>query len=172
MTPDALLKAIPFAGPRAETFAEPLTRTFAEFDIDTAQRQSAFLANIAHESGSLRYVLEIASGNAYEGRRDLGNTQPGDGVRFKGRGLPQITGRTNYLECGRALGLDLIAQPELLEQPMHAARAAGWFWKTKGLAKLADGDQFGTLCRVWNGGYNGLDERIVHWIRIRKVLGI
>lgn len=172
MTPDALLKAIPFAGPRAETFAEPLTRTFAEFDIDTAQRQAAFLANIAHESGSLRYVLEIASGNAYEGRRDLGNTQPGDGVRFKGRGLPQITGRTNYLECGRALGLDLIAQPELLEQPMHAARAAGWFWKTKGLSKLADADQFGTLCRVWNGGYNGLDERIVHWIRIRKVLGI
>jgi putative chitinase len=165
---------MPFSGPRADIYADPLTLTFSEFDISTPQRQAAFLANIAHESGSLRYVLEIASGTAYEGRRDLGNSQPGDGVRFKGRGLPQITGRNNYLECGRALGLDLIAQPELLEQPLHAERSAGWFWKSKNLAKLADEDtrKFATICRLWNGGFNGIDDRIDHWLRIRKVLGI
>lgn len=172
MTPQDLLRMMPFAGPRADTYAEPLTRTFAEFDLSTANRQAAFLANIAHESGSLRYVLEIASGNAYEGRRDLGNTQPGDGPRYKGRGLPQITGRTNYLDCGRALGLDLVANPALLEQPLHAARSAGWFWKTKNLGTLADDDKFGSIVRLWNGGYNGLDERIGHWLRIRKVLGL
>lgn len=173
MTPDDLGKMMPYARPEnVELFAEPLTLTMGEFEIDTPKRQAAFLANIAHESGSLRYVEEIASGDAYEGRKDLGNTEPGDGRRFKGRGLPQITGRDNYRACGKALGLDLIANPELLEQPLPAARSAGWFWKTKNLAVLADADKFGSLCRNWNGGYNGLDDRIQHWLRIRKVLGL
>jgi putative chitinase len=153
-------------------FAEPLTITMAEFAIDTPKRQAAFLANIAHESGSLHYVKEIASGAAYEGRLDLGNTEPGDGERFPGRGLGQVTGRGNYLACGIALGLDLIAEPELLEQPMSAARSGGWFWRTKNLAQLADADKFGSFCRRWNGGFNGIDDRIQHWLRIRKVLGL
>lgn len=172
MTPAELTEMMPYAISRAAIYAEPLTRTMAEFQIDTPKRQAAFLANIAHESGSLRYVEEIASGDAYEGRKDLGNTEPGDGRRFKGRGLPQITGRDNYRACGKALGLDLIANPELLEQPLPAARSAGWFWKAKNLAALADADKFGSLCRNWNGGYNGLDDRLVHWLRIRKVLGL
>lgn len=172
MTPDELAAMMPFAGVRAALYAEPLTLTMAEFQIDTPKRQAAFLANLAHESGSLRYVEEIATGAAYEGRRDLGNTEPGDGVRFKGRGLPQITGRDNYRRCGRALGLDLIENPELLEQPLPAARSAGWFWQEKNLAVLADADKFGSLCRNWNGGYNGLDDRIQHWLRIRRVLGL
>jgi putative chitinase len=172
MTPDQLLAFMPHAGPRTATFAEPLTVTLAEFDIEAPRRQAAFLANIAHESGSLRYVLEIATGDAYEGRADLGNTEPGDGRRFKGRGLPQITGRDNYLTCGLALGLDLITHPELLEQPLHAARSAGWFWSTRNLGPLADDDKFGSICRLWNGGYNGLDDRIQHWLLMRKVLGL
>ena len=172
MTPAELTAIMPHAGPRAAIYADPLTITMVEFQIDTPKRQAAFLANLAHESGSLRYVEEIASGAAYEGRRDLGNTEPGDGVRFKGRGLPQITGRDNYRRCGRALGLDLLSSPELLEQPLHAARAGGWFWHDKNLAILADADKFGSLCRNWNGGYNGIDDRIQHWIRIRKCLGL
>lgn len=172
MTPTDLVEMIPFAGPRAAIYAEPLTITMAEFLINTPKRQAAFLANLAHESGSLKYVEEIASGDAYEGRLDLGNTQPGDGRRFKGRGLPQITGRDNYLKCGAALGMDLITNPELLEQPLPAARSAGWFWHVKNLAALADDDKFGSLCRLWNGGFNGLDDRIVHWLRIRKCLGL
>jgi putative chitinase len=172
MNPAELTEMMPHAGPRAAIYAEPLTLTMVEFEIDTPKRQAAFLANIAHESGSLRYVEEIASGDAYEGRKDLGNTEPGDGRRFKGRGLPQITGRDNYRACGKALALDLIANPELLEQPLPAARSAGWFWKTKNLAVLADADKFGSLCRIWNGGINGLDDRIQHWLRIRRVLGL
>src|SRR5581483_8526335 len=172
MTPADLTAMMPFAASRADIYAEPLTVTMIEFEIDTPKRQAAFLANIAHESGSLRYVEEIATGDAYEGRRDLGNTEPGDGVRFKGRGLPQITGRDNYRRCGRALGLDLISNPELLEEPLHAARSGGWFWREKNLAILADADKFGSLCRNWNGGYNGLDDRIQHWLRIRRILGL
>lgn len=172
MTPSELAAMMPHAGPRAAVYAEPLTLTMGEFAINTPKRQAAFLANLAHESGSLRYVEEIASGDAYEGRQDLGNTEPGDGRRFKGRGLPQITGRDNYRACGEALGLDLIANPELLEEPLHAARSAGWFWQTKRLAPLADEDKFGSVCRLWNGGYNGLDDRLVHWLRIRRCLGI
>jgi putative chitinase len=172
MTPADLAAFMPLAGPRASIYAEPLTQTMIEFGIDTPKRQAAWLANLAHESGSLRYVKEIASGAAYEGRLDLGNTQPGDGKRFKGRGFGQITGRANYLACGQALGLDLIANPELLEQPLPAARSAGWFWKVKRLAPLADDDKFGSVCRLWNGGFNGIDDRIQHWLRIRRILGL
>lgn len=173
MTPADLLKMMPYARPEnAEKFAEPLTLTMAEFQIDTPRRQAAWLANIAHESGSLHYVEEIASGVAYEGRLDLGNTELGDGKRFKGRGLGQVTGRDNYRACGRALGLDLISKPEMLEEPLPAARSGGWFWRVKNLAPLADADKFGSLCRLWNGGYNGLDDRIQHWLRIRRILGI
>lgn len=172
MTPDELREMMPYAGTRAEIYAEPLTLTMVEFQIDTPKRQAAWLANLAHESGSLRYVEEIASGTAYEGRKDLGNTEPGDGKRFKGRGFGQVTGRENYRLCGIALGLDLIANPELLEQPLPAARSAGWFWRVKNLAPLADSDKFGSICRLWNGGYNGLDDRIQHWLRIRRCLGL
>ncbi len=172
MTPIELLTMMPNAGTRAATFAEPLTLAMGEFGISNPRRQSAFLAQICHESGSLRYVLEIATGDAYEGRQDLGNTHPGDGRRYKGRGLAQVTGRDNYHVCGEALGLDLLLQPELLEQPLHAARSAGWFWKTRDLGPIADADKFGTITKLWNGGYNALDDRLIHWLRIRAVLGL
>jgi putative chitinase len=172
MTPAQLTQMMPFAAARAATYAEPLSKAMLEFDIDTAKRRAAFLAQVCHESGSLRYVREIADGSAYEGRQDLGNVTHGDGVRFKGRGLLQITGRANYASCGTALRVDLLSEPELLEQPDNACRSAGWFWSSHSLSKYADADAFGALTRAINGGYNGLDDRIVHWLRIRKCLGL
>ncbi len=172
MTPEQLQAAMPYSRQRALVFAAPLTAAMSEFGITTLQRQAAFLAQIAHESGSLRFVVEIASGAAYEGRRDLGNIQPGDGVKFKGRGLLQITGRSNYLACGGVLGLSLVANPQLLEQPTAACRSAGWYWSSRNLNAYADRDAFGSLTKAINGGYNGLDERCAAWRTACKALKI
>lgn len=153
-----------------DRFAGPLAETMAAFGINTVKRQAAFLAQVAVESGSLAYVREIASGEAYEGRQDLGNIDPGDGVRFKGRGLLQITGRANYRECGRALGLPLEEQPELLEQPEYAAKSAGWFWLMRGLNPLADSGDIIKVSRRINGGTNGLAPRVAFYNRAVEVL--
>lgn len=161
---------MPLAGRRAAAFLAPLNAAMAEFDIGTPARRASFLSQVGHESGQLLYVRELASGAAYEGRADLGNTQPGDGRRYRGRGLIQITGRANYAACGAALGLDLIARPELLEQPVNACRSAGWFWKTHGLNELADaGDQV-KVCRRVNGGTNGLADRLALFDVAQRVL--
>jgi putative chitinase len=170
LTANQLRHILPLAGARADTFCAPLNIAMGEFEINTPERQAAFIAQIGHESGQFRYVREHASGAAYEGRADLGNAMRGDGVRFKGRGLIQITGRANYKACGDALGLDLILYPELLEQPMYACRSAGWFWKTHGLNELADaGDQVKITRRI-NGGTNGLAERLAYFEIARKVI--
>lgn len=172
MTPAELIAAMPYAGARADTFAAPLTAAMSEFGITTPQQQAAFLGQVAHESGSLRYTRELSDGRAYEGRADLGNTATGDGPRYKGRGLLQITGRGNYAHCGADLGLDLLAHPELLEVPDGASRSACWYWKTHGLNRYADADNFGSLTKAINGGFNGLDERIRNWLVARRALGI
>jgi putative chitinase len=104
LTIEKLRACMPASGARAPIFVEALNHAMLEFDIDTPQRQACFLAQIAHESGSLNYVEELASGADYEGRRDLGNTHEGDGKKFKGAGLLQVTGRTNTLACLAALG--------------------------------------------------------------------
>lgn len=164
------MQIMPLAGRRATLFLAPLNAAMAEFDIDTPLRQASFLAQVGHESGQLRYVRELASGAAYEGRADLGNVITGDGVRFKGRGLLQVTGRANYAACGVALGLDLLAAPQLLEQTTAACRSAGWFWQSRGLNRLADaGDQERVTRRI-NGGLNGLAERLALYAAARKVL--
>ncbi|WP_369811543.1 glycoside hydrolase family 19 protein [Janthinobacterium sp. SUN137] len=165
-----LLAIMPLVRPRAAAFLAPLNAAMLEFGITTPARQASFLSQVGHESGQLRYVRELASGQAYEGRTDLGNTQRGDGVRFRGRGLLQVTGRANYAACGKALGLDLLAQPELLEQAVNACRSAGWFWQTKGLNALADaGDQVKVTRRI-NGGTNGLAERQAFFAVAQRVL--
>lgn len=165
-----LLAILPAARSRASDFLAPLNATMVEFGITTPARQASFLSQVGHESGSLVYVRELASGQAYEGRADLGNVQRGDGMRFKGRGLLQVTGRANYAACGKALGLDLLAQPELLEQTVNACRSAGWFWQAKGLNALADvGDQV-KLTRRINGGTNGLVERLMLFAVAQRVL--
>lgn len=147
-----------------------LNTAMAEADINTALRMAAFLAQVGHESGELRYTEELASGAAYEGRKDLGNFRQGDGVRFKGRGLIQLTGRRNYELAGKALGLDLEQEPELAAQRDVAARIAAWFWRTKNLNQLADQGDFETITRRINGGLNGESQRLAYYQRALAAL--
>lgn len=170
MTLDQLKLIMPYARKRADLYFEPISSAMDKYSINTYLREAAFLAQIAHESAELRYVEEIASGAAYEGRKDLGNTQVGDGVKFKGRSWIQITGRANYEACGKALGIDLIAQPELLETPQYACEASCWWWKTHGLNELADKSAFITITRRINGGLNGIMSRTNYYNLALKVL--
>jgi putative chitinase len=160
---------------RAALFVSPLNDAMVSFAIDERpERQAAFLAQVAHESGELRYTEEIASGQAYEGRADLGNTEPGDGRKFKGRGLMQVTGRANYGDCSLALYGDarLLDEPELLEQPWGACQAAAWFWQAHGLSLLADAGKFESITRVINGGLTGQDRRLEYWRRAKIAFGV
>jgi len=171
MDAQQLIAIMPNAARRAAMFIVPLNAAMVEFGIDTAPRQAAFIAQIGHESGELRYVAEIASGEAYEGRTDLGNTEPGDGVRFKGRGLIQITGRANYAAVAMALDIDCLDSPELLEEPDNACRSAGWYWQQYGLNELADANDFQLITRRINGGLNGEDDREALHAVAARVLG-
>lgn len=166
-----LREAMPHAGDRAGAYLLPLVDAMKEFEIDSPLRAACFLAQIAHESGSLRYTLEIADGSAYEGRLDLGNTQPGDGKRFRGRGLIQITGRANTIACLRALGWR-DDEPERLETPLGACRSAAWFWKTRRCNEHADLGNFWSISKIINGGTIGLDDRIKHYINARRAVGL
>lgn len=157
---------------RANRFCRFLNEAMERFEINTPERQAAFLAQLGHESGRLRYVEELASGRAYEGRADLGNSEPGDGARYKGRGLIQITGRGNYAKASDALGVDFISDPELLERPDYACLSAGWFWATHGLNELADTGDFRKITRRINGGYNGLADRLALWDEAKIALGV
>jgi predicted chitinase len=136
------------------------------------QRIAAFLAQIGHESGGLRYTVELASGQAYEWRKDLGNVNPGDGVKFKGRGWIQLTGRHNYRQAGKAIGVDLEAKPELAADPKYLGLLAGWFWSSRNLNYWADKGDFEKITRLINGGLNGYADRLSYWQRAKKVLGI
>ncbi|MBX7096964.1 MAG: LysM peptidoglycan-binding domain-containing protein [Myxococcaceae bacterium] len=156
---------------KAQKYLPYLNQAMAEQGINTPKRQAAFLAQLAHESGELKYMEEIASGSAYEGRRDLGNTQPGDGVRFKGRGPIQLTGRANYAAASRALGIDLVNHPERAADPDVGFRIATWFWKTHGLNQLADQGNFSEITHRINGGYNGASSRNRYWETAKSVLG-
>lgn len=147
-----------------------LNAAMAEAQITTLPRVHAFLAQLGHESMGLRHMQELANGEAYEGRDDLGNTQPGDGRRYKGRGPIQLTGRSNYRAAGKALGLDLEERPEQAATPQVGFRVAAWFWRTRGLNALADKGEFRTITRKINGGLNGWRDR-VHWLaRVRNVV--
>lgn len=149
----------------------PLLNTaMNEADITTPRRRAAFLAQLAHESGELRYWEELSDGSAYEGRKDLGNVNPGDGPRYKGRGPIQLTGRNNYRAAGQALGVDLENHPELAKDPTVGFRVATWFWATRGLNPLADTGDFREITRRINGGYNGLAQREAYYTRALQVL--
>ena len=168
---DELAQIVPYAK-NVQLIAGPLNDACYTFGIsDTPIREAMFIAQVAHESGSFRYTQEIASGEAYEGRTDLGNVERGDGVRFKGRGYIQITGRANYKACGDALGLDLIEHPQLLEDIPNACRSAAWFWYVKGLNELADKGDFLAITKKINGGTTGWKERMAFLNRAKQVLG-
>jgi len=152
----------------------PLNDAMAEFEINNVARETAFLAQLAHESMGFQLTRELwgptKAQEGYEGRADLGNTEPGDGHRYMGRGYIQITGRANYTRCGEALGLDLIGQPELLEIPANAARSAGWFWQTNHLNARADLGDFRGITKKINGGTTGWADRLAYYERAQQVL--
>lgn len=138
---------------------EVLAATLDSYAINTRLRIAHFLGQTCHESAGFRTTEEFASGENYEGRADLGNTMPGDGVRYKGRGLLQLTGRANYKAFGDLLGVKLEGNPELAAEPILSLKIACEFWKKKSLNQLCDSDDVVELTRRINGGKNGLDER-------------
>ena len=174
ITEQQLLQILPSAGRQAGVFVPVLNAAMGKYGIVTRLRVAAFIAQVGHESGQLRYVREIwgptVQQSGYEGRADLGNTGKGDGSKFRGRGLIQITGRANYAACGEALGLGLINKPELLEKPQHACMSAAWFWSTRGLNTLADQKDFAKITRRINGGITGQADRQALYDKALKVL--
>lgn len=182
------------------TFSAPLNATFREFSINTVYRVATFLAQIAHESGNLRFVREnlnysaegllkvfpkyftpelaqkyqrnpkaIAS-RVYANRMGNGDEQSEDGWKYCGRGLIQITGKTNYKTCGDFLRVDLISDPAHLEMSEGATRSAGWYWYSRGLNAFADVGDMKEITKKINGGYNGLEDRMKHYTHILGVL--
>lgn len=141
-----------------------------EYEITTLIRLWSYFAQIGHESAQLRYSEEIANGNAYEGRKDLGNVFEGDGIKFKGRGLIQITGRDNYQKLSNAFGIDFIQEPELLQNAEWSVKSSLWFWKIKNLNKIADSEDFELLTRRINGGVNGIKDRLELYERCKKYI--
>lgn len=160
---------------------------FPHFEIDTPQELRHILAQLAHESDSFNTLEEYASGKAYEGRKDLGNINAGDGVKFKGRGAIQTTGRGNYYQLGLILHKPemFIDNPELLEAPQWGVWSAGVYWQTRHLNDIANMPDTATIYvkkRNWNlspieyitwrvnGAQNGIDQRIKFYERAKKVI--
>ena len=177
---------------------EPLQETFEKYQINTPKRQACFIGQCMHESGGFKFVKENLNYSAkalmatwpsrfpdmdmaekyerqpekiankvYSGR--MGNTEDGDGAKYIGRGLIQLTGKDNYKAFGEAIGEDLVANPQLVEQPRYAALSAGWFWNKRGLNALADDMDITTLTVRINGGKIGIEDRIA---KINKALDI
>jgi putative chitinase len=181
MLTDAHLKAImpnmPVA--RRALFLPALNKTMQTYTISNRLRAAAFLGQLAHESGEFRYMEELWGPTAQQLRYEppstlatkLGNTQVGDGKRYKGRGPIQITGRANYKTYGTLLGLNLVAQPELVASPGVGLSAAGMFWRTNGLNALAELQDYREITRRINGGYTGWEERLRYYEVAKKVLG-
>ncbi len=159
---------------RVAEFVESFN-TYAEiFGIDTKLRAAHYIAQVAHETAELRYMEEIASGQQYEGRKDLGNTQAGDGRRFKGRGYLQTTGRANYQRYADSeyCNGDLMSHPEWLAMQPGCQKSSMFFWKTKGLNRYADCDDIRMVSRRINGGYNGYEQRKKYWAKAKEVFGL
>ncbi|MFJ3115008.1 glycoside hydrolase family 19 protein [Pseudomonas protegens] len=180
ITTQQLLQILPNAGAKAGVFVPALNAAMSKYGIVTRLRMAAFIAQIGHESGQLQWVRELGS-NQYLSKYDtgtlakrLGNTPEadGDGQKYRGRGLIQVTGRANYEACSEALFSDarLLNTPELLETPVYAALSAGWFWQRAGLNTLADKGDFLTITKRINGGTNGLADREALYQRALEVL--
>jgi len=177
---------------------EPLQETFEKYQINTPKRQACFIGQCMHESGGFKFLRENLNYSAkalmntwpsrfpdadtaekferqpekiankvYSGR--MGNTEDGDGAKYIGRGLIQLTGKDNYMAFGEAIGEDLVSNPQLVEQPRYAALSAGWFWNKRGLNALADAMDVTTMTVRINGGRIGIDDRIA---KINKALDI
>jgi putative chitinase len=166
---------------KLRSYLPHLNAAMTEAKINNKLRKAAFLAQVAHESAEFVYMKELG-GYAYFMRmyditgarpsvaRALGNTKKGDGARYPGRGPIQVTGKYNYRACGKALGLDLVRHPELVEKPSVAFRASAWYWRSRGINKAADRGDFQQVTRLINGGLNHYAERLKYYNRARNVL--
>lgn len=158
---------------RLSYFVEPLNAAMKEYEITTPLRQAAFLAQVCHESGSFFVLREMASGDKYEWRADLGNVHLGDGSKYRGRGLLQLTGRKLYMLCGQALELDLISNPDLLEDHPHSSRSAAWYWSDyKELNGLAEKRNMARIADRLGNSYAGVVDLILFYERAKRVFGL
>lgn len=181
ITNEALKQIMPkLPDAKRAAFLPPLQGAMNEFSVNTPKREAAFLAQIAHESGEFTWMEEIWGPTAQQRKYEppssvatsLGNTQAGDGKRFKGRGPIQVTGRANYAKYGSLLGLDLISAPEKAATPEVGFRVAGLYWQKNELNELADREMFETITRRINGGLIGLAERQKYYAKAKQVLGV
>jgi putative chitinase len=178
---------------------EPLQETFEKYQINTPKRQACFIGQCMHESGGFKFLRENLNYSAkalmatwpsrfpdmdiaekyerqpskiadkvYSGR--MGNTEDGDGAKYIGRGLIQLTGKDNYKAFGDAIGEDLVANPELVEQPRYAALSAGWFWNKRNLNELADANDIETMTKRINGGFIGIDDRKAKIAKVSNII--
>jgi putative chitinase len=162
-------------GDRGVALGKGASAHFAAFDITTPLRIAHFMAQATHETGGFKFLHELwgptPAQQRYEGRLDLGNTSKGDGYLYRGRGVFQLTGRGNYADYGRLIGLGLVDHPELAEDPEISVLIACAYWKRHGLNELADADDVTTITHKINGGENGLDQRKAALARAKLVLG-
>lgn len=164
----ALFRRLGASADRATPLAIAANVHFPAYGVmENPLRLAHFMAQLCHESGSFRYMEEIASGAAYEGRADLGNTQTGDGRRYKGRGPIQITGRANYRRFGRLIGIDIESAPEIAANPSIGLHLALEYWRDRKLNDLADRDDVEAITRRINGGTNGMADRKAHLVKIK-----
>ena len=172
VTAEQLCQIVPELSPeKAQEMVKPLNEAMKEGGMNTPQRQAAFLSQIAVESDRFNTYEEYADGSQYEGRTDLGNTQAGDGTKSKGRGVIQITGRYNYTEMSKDLGVDFVNHPELAATPDYAFKSAVWYWNTHDGNSIADGGDIGAITRMVNGGDHNLAERTTYYNKGLQVLG-
>ncbi|NUQ73207.1 MAG: peptidoglycan-binding protein [Polyangiaceae bacterium] len=166
---------------KLKSYLPHLNSAMTEAKINTKLRKAAFLAQVAHESAEFVYMKELGgysyfmkmydiTGSRPDVARALGNTKKGDGARYPGRGPIQVTGKYNYRACGKALGLDLVRHPQLVEKPSVAFRASAWYWRSRGINKAADKGDFQQVTRLINGGLNGYADRVKYYNRARNVL--
>ena len=178
LTAEQIAKASGSSLENAEKFRPYLNKYLDKYGVNTPNRVLAFLSQIGHESGGFKYTQELASGSAYEGNTDLGNVYAGDGVKYKGRGLIQLTGRANYQKMSEKTGKDLINNPQLVEQPDLATEVSVIWWKDRkrnGLTLNQWADKFDltqpldsannkdiheNITRGINGGTTGISDRL------------
>lgn len=181
VTPDQMLKIIGSTrdGDRVKAMMPGINVTLERFKINTPLRMSHFFGQILHESGGFRWLREIWGPTDAQSRyeppsrlaQNLGNTQRGDGKLYMGRGVIQLTGRSNYAQFSKAMGVDFLSNPDLVASPQYAVTAAGWFWETRNINKAADQDDLLKVTRLVNGGKNGLADREKYLKRAKQVLG-
>ena len=180
MTPQDLSRATGARIDRARENLHHIEAAMQEYEINTPDRQAAFLAQIGHESGGLHWINEIwgptPAQARYEGRRDLGNTETGDGFKYRGRGWIQITGRDNYRRAFKRLSSkfpdcpDFETQPESIATARWAALTAAEYWFNAGCNVLADRGDFEKITRAINGGLNGFADRMARWVDAKEAL--